>query len=195
MLVFGSPKQREALPGVSLEEATKRFRDGFAQVAPHAEQRGVTLLVESLPTNQCNIVNTVAAAVEIVDSIGSPAVQTMFDTHNALDETEPHAEVMKALGASNWDIQQVFLFNTGFIALAGILIGTAIGLGICLLQQQTGFIRLNEEAYFIREAQVLINGWQVLFLMGGTLLICMATLIIPTLLIRKVNTVKAIQFR
>lgn len=103
--------------------------------------------------------------------------------------------VMKALGASNWDIQQVFLFNTGFIALAGILIGTAIGLGICLLQQQTGFIRLNEEAYFIRDAQVLINGWQVLFVMGGTLLICMATLIIPTLLIRKVNTVKAIQFR
>lgn len=103
--------------------------------------------------------------------------------------------VMKALGASNWDIQQVFLFNTGFIALAGILIGTSIGLGICLLQQQTGFIRLNEEAYFIREAQVLINGWQVLFVMGGTLLICMATLIIPTLLIRKVNTVKAIQFR
>jgi len=94
VLVFGSPKQREALPGVSLEEATKRFRDGFAQVAPHAEQRGVTLLVESLPTNQCNIVNTVAAAVEIVDGIGSPAVQTMFDTHNALDETEPHAEVV-----------------------------------------------------------------------------------------------------
>ncbi|MCC7236277.1 MAG: sugar phosphate isomerase/epimerase [Bryobacterales bacterium] len=93
VLVFGSPKQREALPGVTIEEAAKRFRDGFAGVAPHAEARGVTLLVEALPKNQSNIVNTVAAAVEIVDSIGSPAVQTMFDTHNALDETEPHAEV------------------------------------------------------------------------------------------------------
>ncbi|HZO56845.1 MAG TPA: sugar phosphate isomerase/epimerase family protein [Bryobacteraceae bacterium] len=94
LMVFGSPKQREALPGVSLKEATKRFRDGFAEIAPHAEERGVTMLVESLGRNQCNIVNTAAEAVEIMDSIGSPAVQTMFDTHNAVDETEPHADVV-----------------------------------------------------------------------------------------------------
>lgn len=94
VMIFGSPKQREAMPGVSLEEATKRFRDGFAEIAPHAEERGVTLLVESLGRDQCNIVNTVGEAVQIVESVGSPAVQTMFDTHNAVDETEPHAEVV-----------------------------------------------------------------------------------------------------
>jgi sugar phosphate isomerase/epimerase len=94
VMVFGSPKQREALPGVSPEEAVKRFEEGLHSVAGHAESLGVTLLVEALPRNQCNIVNTLEEAVRIVDAIGSPAVQTMFDTHNAVDETDPHAEVV-----------------------------------------------------------------------------------------------------
>ena len=94
VMVFGSPKQREALPGVSIEEAAKRFEDGLAGVAGHAQDRGVVILVEALPRNQCNIVNTLDEAVRIVHAIGSPAVQTMFDTHNAIDETEPHAEVV-----------------------------------------------------------------------------------------------------
>jgi D-psicose/D-tagatose/L-ribulose 3-epimerase len=95
VMVFGSPKQREALPGVSLEEAVKRFEDGLRSVAGHAEELGVTLLVEALPKNQCNIVNTLAEAMRIADAIGSPAVRTMFDTHNAIDEAEPHARVVE----------------------------------------------------------------------------------------------------
>jgi sugar phosphate isomerase/epimerase len=35
-------------------------------------------------------VNTLAEAVSIVGSIGSPAIGAMFDTHNGADETEPH---------------------------------------------------------------------------------------------------------
>lgn len=94
VMVFGSPKQREALPGVPLEEAVKRFEDGLAGVADHAAGRGVTLLVESLPKNQCNIVNTVDEAMGMVKAIASRGVETMFDTHNAIDETEPHADVV-----------------------------------------------------------------------------------------------------
>jgi sugar phosphate isomerase/epimerase len=41
------------------------------------------------------VINTLAEAVDIVEQIGSPAVQTMFDTHNAVDETEPHAAVVE----------------------------------------------------------------------------------------------------
>jgi sugar phosphate isomerase/epimerase len=46
--------------------------------------------VEALPSAECDVVNTLAEAEAIVQEIGSPAIQTMFDTHNAADETEPH---------------------------------------------------------------------------------------------------------
>jgi lipoprotein-releasing system permease protein len=68
-------------------------------------------------------------------------------------------------------------------------------LGICFLQQQTGFIKLNEEAYYMSQAEASINWMEVLLVDVGTLLISMATLIVPTLLVKRVNPVKAIQFR
>ena len=90
VMVFGSPVQRSTTGGSTVSEATARYVDGLASVAPQAEERGVTILVEALPIEQSNVVNTLAHAALIVEAIGSPAIQTMFDTHNAIDETEPH---------------------------------------------------------------------------------------------------------
>jgi sugar phosphate isomerase/epimerase len=63
-------------------------------VAPHACARGVTILVEALPANQADVILTLGEAAAIVDEIGSPAVRTMFDVHNAIDEIETHAELV-----------------------------------------------------------------------------------------------------
>jgi D-psicose/D-tagatose/L-ribulose 3-epimerase len=95
VMVFGSPKQRATTQGTTREEATKRWRDGLAGVAPHAEERGVTILVEALPSSQCDVVQTLDEAVRFIREIGSPAVQTMFDSHNAEDEVENHAELVE----------------------------------------------------------------------------------------------------
>ena len=91
VMVFGSPKQRCAVDGLGPEEATKNFTAGLVGVASRAEERGVTILVEALPIGQCDVVVTLTDAVKIVNEINSPAVRTMFDTHNAVDEVEPHA--------------------------------------------------------------------------------------------------------
>jgi D-psicose/D-tagatose/L-ribulose 3-epimerase len=94
VMVFGSPKQRCTLDGLTPDEASRNFTEGLAGVAPHAEQRGVTVLVEALPLNQCNVITTLAEAVAIVRQVNSPAVRTMFDTHNTVDESEPHAALV-----------------------------------------------------------------------------------------------------
>jgi D-psicose/D-tagatose/L-ribulose 3-epimerase len=91
VMVFGSPKQRCTIDGLTRDEATHNYTEGLAAVAPHALDRGVTILVEALPIGQCDVITTLAEAVSIVNQIASPAVQTMFDTHNAVDEVESHA--------------------------------------------------------------------------------------------------------
>jgi sugar phosphate isomerase/epimerase len=40
------------------------------------------------------VVQTLEEAVAIVEEINSPAIQTMFDVHNAIDEQEAHAELI-----------------------------------------------------------------------------------------------------
>jgi D-psicose/D-tagatose/L-ribulose 3-epimerase len=95
VLVFGSPKQRCTTGGLSRAEATRHMADGLASVAPHAAGRGVTVLLEALPLNQCDVVQTLEEAAGIVEEIASPAIQTMFDVHNAIDEREPHAALIE----------------------------------------------------------------------------------------------------
>ncbi len=94
VMIFGSPRQRGTTPGVSQAKAAMRFTDGLRSLAPHAESRDVTVLVEALPANQCDVVGNLAEAAAIVKEIDSPAIQTMFDTHNAVDESESPANLV-----------------------------------------------------------------------------------------------------
>jgi len=95
VMVFGSPLQRGTVGGSTRDEATARYAEGLAAVAPQAEARGVKILVEALPSNQTNVVGSLDEAVAIVGQVGSPAIQTMFDTHNAVEETEAHDSLVK----------------------------------------------------------------------------------------------------
>jgi sugar phosphate isomerase/epimerase len=99
VVVFGSPKQRSSADGLSSKEAVEIFGHELAQAAPRAESRGVKLLVEALSASQTDVVNTLSEAVAIVKQIGSPAVETMFDTHNAVDEPDPHPELVRQYSA------------------------------------------------------------------------------------------------
>ncbi|HUC81444.1 MAG TPA: FtsX-like permease family protein [Flavisolibacter sp.] len=103
--------------------------------------------------------------------------------------------VLKALGASDWTIQKIFLFQSGIITFSGIVAGTLFALALLFLQMKTGFVRLKEEAYFMETATVEIEWWQVGVVCGGTLLISVLILLIPSLLVRKIQPIKAIHFR
>jgi len=103
--------------------------------------------------------------------------------------------ILKSLGASNWTVQKIFLRHSSIIAITGIAVGALLALCILGLQQSTGFIRLPEDAYYMDRAVVKITWWQVALICLGTLLITFFVMMIPSLLVRKIQPVKAIQFR
>jgi lipoprotein-releasing system permease protein len=103
--------------------------------------------------------------------------------------------LLKAMGATSWIIQKIFIVYASFITLAGVGFGLIIGVGICLLQQATGFITLDEASYYITVAPIKIIWWQVAAVCAGTSIVCFISLFLPTLLIPKVSPVKAIEFK
>ena len=103
--------------------------------------------------------------------------------------------VLKALGATDAAVQKIFLYHGGIIAVMGIFFGNLLGLAFCFLQQKYGLISLPEEMYYISKAEIRIVWWQVALINLGTFLVCFLVLIIPTFIVRKIQPVKAIQFR
>ena len=103
--------------------------------------------------------------------------------------------VLKALGATDWMVQKIFLRHSIIITSTGIVLGTLLGLLLLYIQKSTGFIKLKEEAYYMSEAAVKIVWWQVLLVCIATLIVSLLILTIPTYIVKKVKPVKAIQFK
>ena len=95
VMVFGSPQQRATIGGLSPAQATTNFVNGMRGVAPHAAERGVKILMEALPKDQCDVVTTLDEAAALVRQIDHPNIKTMFDSHNGVDEVEPHAVLVE----------------------------------------------------------------------------------------------------
>ncbi|MGN6163461.1 MAG: ABC transporter permease [Flavisolibacter sp.] len=102
--------------------------------------------------------------------------------------------ILKALGASNWTVQKIFLHHSIIITVMGIVGGTLFALGLLWLQQTTGFVRLPEDAYYMDRAAVKILWWQVAAVGIGTLLVSTLILFIPSFIVRRVQPIKAIRF-
>jgi lipoprotein-releasing system permease protein len=103
--------------------------------------------------------------------------------------------VLKALGAANPVIQRIFLLHGAIITGMGILGGNILAIGLCLLQQRYGFIKLPEDMYYIKQAEVALVWWQVVAIDLGTFVVCFLVLFVPTFIIRKIQPVAAIRFQ
>lgn len=103
--------------------------------------------------------------------------------------------ILKAVGSGNALVQRIFLFQGAFITLTGLFFGNLFGLLFSWLQQRYGLIKLPEDAYYISQAAVDVVWWHVLLVNLGTFTVCFLVLLIPTYLVRRIQPVRAIQFR
>jgi lipoprotein-releasing system permease protein len=102
--------------------------------------------------------------------------------------------ILKALGASNWSVRKIFLYNAFYLIVRGLFWGNLIGISLLLLQQYFGIITLNPENYYVNQAPVYLNWGYIVLLNLLTVTVCFLVLLIPSYIITKISPVKAIRF-
>ena len=101
---------------------------------------------------------------------------------------------LSAMGADEQFIRKVFLYQVSFINWMGIAIGSVIGIGLSLLQYYTGWIQLDETAYFMKTLPIKIIPIQIILVILGTAVVSYISFLIPTIWINKISPAKTIRF-
>jgi len=102
--------------------------------------------------------------------------------------------ILKSLGANNWSIRKIFLYNAFYIIVRGLLWGNGIALLVLYVQKFFGVVKLDPESYYVTVAPVDINWFYILLLNCGTLLICLLVLLLPSYVITRIVPSKSIRF-
>jgi lipoprotein-releasing system permease protein len=103
--------------------------------------------------------------------------------------------LLKALGMPEGQMRQIFLYHAALIGITGVIIGNILAIGLCIIQQQTGFLTLSETAYSMQYVPVQIIWWHPVVISICTMLLCILCMWVPTLYIRRVQPAKVLQFK
>ncbi len=102
--------------------------------------------------------------------------------------------ILKALGANNKTIQEIFLIQAGSIIAQGLLYGNVLGIGLCLIQKYYEVIQLPPASYYVSVAPVAIDMVWIIGLNVITFIVCFVCLLIPSYLVTKISPLKSIRF-
>lgn len=102
--------------------------------------------------------------------------------------------VLKAMGATNRFVRNVFLYRSLRVLFVGLVIGNIVGIGFCLLQYYTAFIKLSAETYYLSAVPVELHAGVVMAINLGTFLLWTLMLLIPTAVINRITPLKALRF-
>lgn len=94
--------------------------------------------------------------------------------------------ITRVLGAKVRSLQQLFLIQGAYLIGVGLIWGNLIGLGLLFIQHQTGFISLDPNTYYVKEVPIYMDLATVLWLNGLTLAVCLALLVLPSLIISRI---------
>ena len=95
IMVVGSPKQRNRLPGVTPVQAWEWTATTLHDAVKRAEDRGVTICFEPLAPTETNFINTAAEAIEFVKPFNSPAFKILLDVKAMSAEAKPIPQIIR----------------------------------------------------------------------------------------------------
>jgi sugar phosphate isomerase/epimerase len=94
VMVIGSPKARNLLPGVSRDEAMQYAREVFTPCLDLAAERGITLAIEPLGPKETDFLNTAADGVELIERVGHPNFRLHLDVKAMTSEATPIPKII-----------------------------------------------------------------------------------------------------
>lgn len=95
VLVLGSPKQRNLLPGVTHDQAMQYAADVLRGVVPTLAECGVVLAVEPLGPLEGDFLNTAELGVRLVEMVDSPNCRLHLDVKAMSTEQKPIAQIIR----------------------------------------------------------------------------------------------------
>jgi sugar phosphate isomerase/epimerase len=116
LMVLGSPKQRDLLPGVTLDEATDYAVEVFGRIMPSVASFGVDLCLEPLAPSETNFLNTCDQAEAVIARVGHPNLKLHMDVKAQSGEvgrTVPELIARHAAKAGHFHAQDTNLRGPG----------------------------------------------------------------------------------
>ena len=102
--------------------------------------------------------------------------------------------MLKAMGATNWSIRKVFLYQASYLILKGLLYGNIIGVSLCLIQAQFGLFSLDPAVYYLDKVPVELTLFNWLGINLLTFFVCLTSLLLPSYVVTRISPSKAIRF-
>jgi lipoprotein-releasing system permease protein len=109
-------------------------------------------------------------------------------------ERTPMIGLLKAVGAKNSFIRNIFIYSGIRLTIKGLFWGNFIALGLCAIQYYFHLIPLDQDNYYMNFVPIEWNFTAIIGLNLMVLALIAVTLIIPTWLTSKMNPIKAIRF-
>jgi sugar phosphate isomerase/epimerase len=95
VMVIGSPKSRNLMPGVSRDDAMRFAREVFTPCLDLAAQHKITLAIEPLGPKETDFLNTAADGIELIDRINHPNFRLHLDVKAMSSEDKPIPQIIK----------------------------------------------------------------------------------------------------
>lgn len=96
VLVIGSPKQRNLLPGVTADQAFDHAVEVFSNCLPTAEANRIVLAIEPLHPNETDFVRTAAEGIKLAEALAHPLFRLHLDVKAMAGEGMPAPDVIRS---------------------------------------------------------------------------------------------------
>ena len=103
--------------------------------------------------------------------------------------------LLKSMGMTDRDISKVFIYRASRLVFQGMLIGNAVALIFCMIQDRTHLLKLDPANYFVSFVPVEIDLAAVLFADIVSFVVILAFMLVPTLFISKVDPAKIVRVK